>query len=261
MSFVLVVAAAAGCSKKSNSEGLPPAQEWSGGGSDNAGAMVPMAPASGGPAAAPHAPHAGGDPSNPHAGLGLNPDGTPVDPTAAPHGDQAPVANVTPEQTDPRTLEKLADGRLALGPFSLVMPTGWTNPPVTSSMRAAQFAIPSTKGLEAELVVTYFGEGGAGPIKDNVDRWAGQFGAKDAAKVETAKFAGQEATIVSTSGHYSAPAMMPGAEAVDKPDQALLAAIVASPSGPYYFKLVGAKKTVDANNAAFRGLLTSLKIR
>jgi hypothetical protein len=55
---------------------------------------------------------------------------------------------------------------------------------------------------------------------------------------------------------------MPGAtEAVDKQDQALLAAIIASPSGPYYFKLVGAKPTVDAQAKAFRSMLQSLKLQ
>ena len=268
VSIALVAAALTGCTKKSQSEGLPPAAEWSGGG-DTTGAMVPMTP--GGPAGAPHtAPHAGADPSNPHAGLGLNADGTPADPTATanPHaGGGSSMANVVPEQTDPRTLEKLADGRLVLGPFTMVLPKDWTNTPATSSMRTAQFTLAAPAGAEAELVVYYFGETGAGSIQDNTDRWVGQFGqpdgksAKDAAKIETTKVAGQDATIVSVVGHYAAPAMMAGAQAVDKPDQELLGAIIASPSGPYYFKLVGAKKTVDANNAAFRGLLSSLKIR
>jgi hypothetical protein len=37
-----------------------------------------------------------------------------------------------------------------------------------------------------------------------------------------------------------------GGDPIDKADQALIGAIVASPKGPYYFKLVGPKKTVDA---------------
>jgi hypothetical protein len=52
-----------------------------------------------------------------------------------------------------------------------------------------------------------------------------------------------------------------GGDPVDKPDQALLAAIVDSPQGPYYFKLVGAKTTVDANAKAFRSMLESLSVR
>jgi hypothetical protein len=49
-------------------------------------------------------------------------------------------------------------------------------------------------------------------------------------------------------------------EIVDKPDQALLAAIVMSPHGPYFFKLLGPKATVDAQAATFRAALQSLQV-
>lgn len=172
-----------------------------------------------------------------------------------------------PAQTAPRTPDKLPDGRLALGPFSLAAPASWTITPTTSSMRAAQFELPAKPGAEAELVVTYFGEHGAGSIDDNVDRWLGQFqqpdgkSSRDVAKIEKTQFGGQDATFVSVSGRYSTGAMPGGSGPVDKQDQALLAAIVGSPSGPYYFKLVGNRSTIDTNAAAFRAMLGSLKLR
>jgi hypothetical protein len=67
-------------------------------------------------------------------------------------------------------------------------------------------------------------------------------------------------TVVSVSGHYHAAAMPGSDEIVDKADQALLAAIVMSPHGPYFFKLLGPKATVDAQAAAFRAALTSLQL-
>jgi hypothetical protein len=79
------------------------------------------------------------------------------------------------------------------------------------------------------------------------------------AKVEKATFAGQEASVVSVSGRYVAPAM-PGGPPTDKPDQSLVAAIVPSPQGPYYFRLVGSKAVVAAQEGAFRGALGSLKV-
>jgi hypothetical protein len=66
---------------------------------------------------------------------------------------------------------------------------------------------------------------------------------------------------VSLTGRYSTQGMPGGGGPVDKPDQALLAAIVGSPSGPYYFKLVGPKETVDAHSKAFRTMLDSLKLQ
>ena len=143
-------------------------------------------------------------------------------------------------------------------------PPKWTVKPVTSSMRAADFLLP---GNDAELIVYYFGENGAGSIDENLDRWFNQFQqpdgkkSRDAAKIEKLKFGGQDATYVSVSGRFVAGAMPGATEAVDKADQRMLAAIVASPSGPYYFKLVGSKATVDANTAAFTAMLTSLKLR
>jgi hypothetical protein len=208
---------------------------------------------------------------NPHGDMAANPHGEPANPhgdmAANPHGEPAgpPHASV-PKATGPKTLDPLPDGRLALGPFALALPKDWTTKPVTSSMRAADLVLPAKPGAEAELIVYYFGAQGAGSIDDNLDRWFGQFDqpdgkkSRDVAKIEKTKFAGQTATYVSVAGHFAAEAM-PGTEAVDKQNQALLAAIVDSPSGPYYFKLVGAKTTVDAQAAAFRGMLDSLKLR
>jgi hypothetical protein len=187
----------------------------------------------------------------------------PPNPHAAAPADTPPAAPKTP----PKTLEKQADGTFTMGPFSLTVPAGWTTKPVTSNMRAADFQLPGKPGAEAELIVYYFGAKGAGSVDDNLDRWLKQFqqpdgkASRDVAKIEQTKFGGQSATFVSVTGRYVAAAMPGATESVDKPDQALLAAIVDSPSGPYYFKLVGAKATVDANAAAFRSMLDSLKVR
>jgi len=208
------------------------------------------------PAGDPQAKPAPAAPANPHA------DSTPP---ANPHGDSAaPSSPTMPMKTEPKTLEKLADGRLVLGPFSLALPPKWTVKPVTSNMRAADFVLPG----DGELIVYYFGEGGAGSVDDNLDRWLGQFQqpdgkkSRDVAKIEKLKFGGQDATFVSVTGRYVAAAMpgMSGGD-VDKADQRLLAAIVASPSGPYYFKLTGSRATLEANDAAFRAMLNSLKLR
>jgi hypothetical protein len=129
-------------------------------------------------------------------------------------------------------------------------------------MRAAQFRVSD----DAELIVFYFGEGGAGSVDANIERWLGQFTqpdgspARDLAKIEHPTIAGQPATTVVVSGHYVAEAM-PGRAAIDKQDQALHAAIVSSPKGPYFFELKGGKSAVDANEARFRAFLASLKVR
>jgi hypothetical protein len=244
--LVIAVVLAMSCKKQPPKGDLPPAADW-GSGKPPAGAAAPnphAAPPD--PHAAPPDPHAA--PPNPHAGG-----------AGAPGGPAA-------QQTPPKALEKQADGTMAMGPFSVKAPADWTAKPVTSNMRAADFILPGKAG-DAELIVYYFGAGGAGSVEDNLDRWLKQFQqpdgkeSRDVAKIEKVKLAGQDATIVSVTGRYVAPAMPGGSEQVDKADQALLAAIVPSPAGPYYFKLVGPKATLDAQAAAFRAMLDSLKVR
>jgi hypothetical protein len=185
--------------------------------------------------------------------------------TAAPAGTPSGHGGMMPQKTAPHAPDKLANGRTQLGPFTAEVPADWTVKPVTSNMRVADYVIGAD---DAELVIYYFGQGGAGTLDANLDRWFGQFQqpdgkpTKDVAKIEKTKFAGQDATVVSASGHYHAdpiPGMGTG-QPVDKADQALLATIVGSPAGPYYFKLVGNKKTIDANAAKFRAMLTSLEL-
>jgi hypothetical protein len=180
-------------------------------------------------------------------------------PTAASHDDPA-----APRTVEPHRLAPLGQGRSALGPFSLQVPADWKEKPSVSSMRAAEFQLPATDG-QAEVIVYYFGESGAGSVQANIDRWVSQFKQPDGkpssevTKVEQTTLAGQAASLVSLSGHYAARAM-PGGEAVDKADQSLLAAIVPSPKGPYYFRLIGDRAAVAAQTAKFRELLSSLKL-
>jgi hypothetical protein len=205
--------------------------------------------------------------ANPHAGL---------DPATAARAESARAAGEAPHAAgadtlpaarmiEPHSVTQLPGGRSGLGPFSLTVPADWKAKPSVSGMRAAEFELPASGG-QAEVIVYYFGESGAGSVQANIDRWVGQFTqpdgspSKDAAKVEKATFAGQEASIISVSGHYAARAM-PGGEAVDKADQTLMAAIVPSPKGPYYFRLIGDRAAVAAQSGKFRELLDSLKLQ
>jgi hypothetical protein len=241
--LLIALAFTTSCKKDQPKGDLPPATDWQSG---------TQAPGAKPPGAAPANPHAGMGSDNPHAGMGSD----------------NPHAGVVAEPTGPKTLEKLADGRFAMGPFSLAAPADWTMKPITSNMRAADFQLPPAKGGgDAELIIYYFGASGAGSIDDNINRWLDQLAqpggksSRDAAKIEKTKFADQEATFVSVTGQFHAAAMPGGAPAADIADAELLGAIVASPQGPYYFKLVGAKPTVEANAAAFRTMLSSLKLR
>jgi hypothetical protein len=133
-------------------------------------------------------------------------------------------------------------------------------------MRAAEFQLPAPAGAEAEVIVYHFGQSGAGGVDANIDRWVSQFqkadgtkASRDVAKIEKKQIAGQEITLVSLSGRYVATPPGGGA-AVDKPDQTLHAAIVPSPQGPYYFRMIGSTSAVQAQAPAFQEALASLKL-
>ncbi len=252
-----VLAALTSC-KKDTPNGLPPSTDWK---SATPGGNVDPGVGNTAPT----------DPSNPHAGIDMG--GGPATgnmPNDSIHSGVATGSdqpNTMPEKTPPTTLDKTADGKLVLGPFALAEPAGWTAKPVTSSMRAAQFVLSEKKGEEAEMVVYYFGQSGAGPLEANIDRWLGQLTqtngkpTKDIAKIEKAKFAGQDATIISATGHIMTSAMPGGPPPMDIADGMLLAAIVESPTGPYYFKGTGSRKTLQANMAKFKAMLSSLQLR
>jgi len=168
-------------------------------------------------------------------------------------------------QPTPHTPTPVTEERIPLGAFTMAKPPAWVTKPTSSTMRVTSFTMPGAAG-EAELVVYYFGEGGAGSADANIERWFGQITqpdgrpTRDVATIEHSHVAGQEMTLISVSGHYRAEAMPGSDEMVDKPDQALLAAIVMSPRGPYFFKLLGPKATVDAQAATFRAALMSLQL-
>ena len=130
-------------------------------------------------------------------------------------------------------------------------------------MRKARFQVPGSSG-DAELVVFYFGDQGAGSAQSNIDRWVGQFRNQDGSPITNAEvtdreIAGFQVKEVEASGRYIA-AMRPGApERHDKPGQRMIAAIVETDGGPYYFKLVGPDATVEENREAVDALLGSMR--
>jgi hypothetical protein len=250
--IVAVIVAAAGCArddKPSAGKPLPPAGATSGEPAPTAsapGAVDPSQPLPPG-----HPPMGGGAPHGGAMGGG------------APHG--GAMGGMGGEGG--KTLADAGGGRKKMGSFTLVPPAGWQEKPTRSGMRAAEWRLPGEGGAEdAELVAYYFGQGGAGGVEANLERWIGQFQqpdgkpSKERATIANTTVAGQKATMVDVEGRYVA-AMMPGApEAHDKPDWRMLAAIVESPDGPYYFKLVGPKTTVARHKAAFDAMVADLKL-
>lgn len=156
---------------------------------------------------------------------------------------------------------------LDLGVVKLQAPAVWQSTTPTSTMRKAQLTLPRAAGdaEDAELIVFYFGPGQGGSVEANLARWYGQFAQPDSsasadkAQVTRDTVEGMNLTMVDLGGTYIAQ-MMPGAEERhNKPSFRMLAAVLETSEGPYFFKLVGPKKTVAQHASGFSALMKSAR--
>jgi hypothetical protein len=157
--------------------------------------------------------------------------------------------------------QSAADGRLVF-----TAPAEWTSRPPQSSMRVAEYQLPPTEGdtEPADLVVYYFG-GSGGSVDANIERWIGQMtqpdgrDSKAAAKRESRTINTLPVTQLDVSGTYVAE-MTPGStERHNKPFFRMRAAVVETPRGPYYVKLVGPEKTVARWGDGFAAFIESMR--
>lgn len=136
---------------------------------------------------------------------------------------------------------------LDLGSLSLQVPTSWRFSEPSSDMRLGQIAVPGPGG-EAELVIYYFGQGGAGGVRANIERWIGQF----VAEGRTTRIAKGECpngayAVVTCTGTYNQPVGPPiRREFRPMPAAAMIALIVPTSKGDHFLKLTGPEATVLA---------------
>jgi len=149
------------------------------------------------------------------------------------------------------------------------VPDGWVVEHPASSMRAAQYKLPKADGdtEDANLVLYYFGQGQGGSTEANIDRWINQMQQPDGrpsrekAKSETMTVNGLKVTVVDVAGTYAAE-MSPGSGTfTNNPNYRLHAAVVETPKGSYYVKLVGPEKTVTRWDKAFTNYIKSFEFK
>ena len=140
----------------------------------------------------------------------------------------------------------------APGELHFKAPDGWVTEKPSSAMRAAQYKLPQAEGdrEDASLVLYYFGAAQGGSSQANIDRWISQIqqadgsSSKDKAKTETMTVNGLKVTTVDVAGTYTAE-MAPGSGTMhNDADYRLRAAVIETPKGNYFLKLVGPAKTV-----------------
>jgi hypothetical protein len=143
---------------------------------------------------------------------------------------------------------------------------GWIVETPANAMRKAQYSLPHADGdgEDATLIVHYFG-GQGGSREVNLQRWAGQFeqpdgsSSADKLKSSTRTIAGLEVFDADLSGTYVAETAPGSGVHLDKPGWRMLAAIVDTKEGPWYFKLVGPAATVAKWEASYQAFMTAIR--
>ena len=147
------------------------------------------------------------------------------------------------------------------------VPPGWIEEERTSSMRVAQYKLPKAEGdtEDASLVLYYFGPGQGGSSAANIERWLGQMKQEDGAakggKMTTTETAGLKMTTLDVSGTYVAETAPGSGTFNNKPAYRLRAAVVETPNGSYFVKLVGPEKTVAQWNDSFVTYIKSFEFK
>jgi hypothetical protein len=146
------------------------------------------------------------------------------------------------------------------------VPASWKELPATQ-MRFKQWTIPRVEPdkNDAELVVFFFGPGGGGDVKANLDRWKGMFVPPEGktldavTKTDTFKVSGVEVTTLDVRGTYKYKPMPMAPQEELRPGHRMVAVVFASPQGPYFMRFVGPEKTVDKNKKDFDKFLKGFK--
>lgn len=155
------------------------------------------------------------------------------------------------------------------GSLKFRVPPGWAEEERASSMRVAQYRLPKVEGdtEDASLVLYYFGQGQGGSTAANIERWIGQMKqedggtSKDKAKEEHLEANGLKIATVDLTGTYVAETSPGSGTFHNKPGYRLRAAVVETPRGSYFVKLVGPEKTVTQWNDSFLSYLRSFEFK
>lgn len=145
----------------------------------------------------------------------------------------------------------------------------WTDPPglpkqdKKSAMRLATYTLPGAgEGNDGELSVFHFGAQGGGDVDANIKRWVGQFsgiGDADVKRTERTVHGLTQHLVEIEKGTFSSG--MPGGPLTPKDGYGLVAAVVETPVGPYFFKATGPTETVNKVREDVFALLDSVKLR
>ena len=149
--------------------------------------------------------------------------------------------------------------------LKFTVPAGWIEEERTSSMRVAQYRLPKagTDTEDASLVLYYFGPRQGGSAAANVERWISQMKQAEgsSAKQESLEVNGLKVTTVDVAGTYVAETAPGSGTFYNKAGYRMRGAVVETPNGNYFVKLVGPEKTVTQWNDSFVSYVKSFEFK
>jgi hypothetical protein len=184
--------------------------------------------------------------------------------------------NAAPEPPAPPAASRIAppipmpgaDPAPHTGTLRWTDPAPWRRGTPSSAMRRAQYTVPGDgPNTEGELTVFWFGAGQGGSIDSNLARWYGQFEQPDGrpsaavATRESRTSHGLAVTVTRVEGRFAGGGMPGAAPTAPRDGYGLLAAIVETPNGPWFFKLTGPRATLAAAAPAFDAMVASFEFR
>jgi hypothetical protein len=145
----------------------------------------------------------------------------------------------------------------------------WIAEKPSSNMRLAQYKLPKAEGdpEDASLVLYFFGSNQGGSVQANLERWISQIEQPDGsssqakAKSETLTIHGLKVSTIDLAGTYVAETAPGSGVRHNNPGYRLRAAVIETPKGTHYVKLVGPSKTIDHWDKAFNDYLQSFEFK
>jgi hypothetical protein len=169
-----------------------------------------------------------------------------------PHGNMPPMGAAAKDDTPMEN-----NGKLDLDTLHWTVPKTWVRKTPRSSFVQAEYALPVAEGDKATGRLTLSIAGGS--VKDNIDRWRGQFSDKPKEAAETLDGGGVKVTLVDFSGTFH-DSRGPMAPTVECPDYRMLGAIFGAGGQMHFVKAYGPSKTMAARAEEIRGFVRSLKV-
>lgn len=134
------------------------------------------------------------------------------------------------------------------------VPGSWQTVPNPNTMRIATYTVGDATG-EGQVEVSVSRAGGS--TAANIERWQGQFTDSQVARRAQETVHGLPVTLVEINGTYS-PGAMGAGDNTPHPHWALSAAIVETPAGSYFFKMLGPQGKVQSAQSSFEALVSSI---